>query len=626
MSKTATLKGKITLDDTEFHKALRRAADRAKKFGGDVASAVGGAALKAGKYGLLSLGAAGVGAAGGLLAAAKAAADLGGQLSDAAAVTGVSADKMLVLQQAFANAGMSGDSAAGIIAKLQAAIGKSGMLSEEAQDKIDGYQETIDELKNAKDSVGLDPKEIAKINKQIAAQQDKIKQVRTSAKGAAQALQELGLNQKALAQMEGADQLEAVLAALARVGNQTQKMAFLKMLKLPPELMTLANDPNAFKGARDMLGSLVPIMGKFAGEFDRVSDIIGAKPGILFKQVGAGFLQAIVDNPALQKALSWFEKLDVAPIGAAIGERVSGLVNFITATIESGNISETISGALQTGFAYAMDYLLQGMGLVMATIGGVMQGLFSEHGAMFVSGFGAALTGVLVVAAFNFSKLLLAAWYGLEAKFADSGIGKVLSAARTGAGVVGMATSAVPSLFFDGAKDMLKSSAAMTYGGYTDLVYGKDRADLSMRQTQALNDQNINIFGATQAEVLGDSTRQVGESLKGLVGVLTDLPENIRSSYKTLNVDAIRRPSADNAAATAGGFIRTLSQDQKSGLLQMINGGPGVNRFPQNRPQPEWIFPRQSSQGSKPSDTKQVIILEQVASLLERNLTAMQVA
>lgn len=95
MSKTATLKGKISMDDSEFQKTLRRAGDRAKKWAKDVASNAASAAASTAKAGLIGLGAAGLGAAGGLLAAAKSAADLGGQLSDASAVTGIAAGKML---------------------------------------------------------------------------------------------------------------------------------------------------------------------------------------------------------------------------------------------------------------------------------------------------------------------------------------------------------------------------------------------------------------------------------------------------------------------------------------------------------------------------------------------------
>jgi hypothetical protein len=629
MSKTATLRGKISLDDTEFNKALRRATDRAKKFGADTAAAIGNAA----KASLIGLGTAGLGAGVGLLAASKAAADLGGQLSDAAAITGVSADRMLVLQQAFKNAGMSGESAAGTIARLQAAIGRAGMLSEEAEEEMSSLRDRLEDLQSLKNT-GLDSREQNRVNKEIEKTTKRIATLQSEAKGVAKAFKSLGLDQNQLAGMDGADQLQAVFEALGRLGSQSEKMAALRSLRLPPDLMVLAKDPNAFRTARTMLGGLVEDMGKFADKFDRVSDVFGSKFGILFQQIGSGFLKSIIDNPVFEQALAKFEALDLGFIGTAIGERASAAIDFIAETIRNGNLKETMSGVLKTGFAYAMDYLILGMGIAFATLGGVMNSIFSEHGMQFITGFGAALTGVLIIAAFNFGKILMAAWYGLEQKFADSPLGKVMAGAQAVGGAIKMTGTAIPSLFSDKFADMRNDGFASLGEGLRKIFDGSDPEYTALKQQEILNSNDVPLLNMTQSELLKASTDQAGEAFEGLIGTLQSIPDSIRQSYEALDMQKIRGSSSQNAQSTLMDTLSRMTPEQRASFLRIgAGGGSGSTPAPmpvqQSRPQSplfDWTVPGRRSDQSSAGDNKSVSVLEQIASLLDRNLTQLQIA
>jgi hypothetical protein len=688
MSKTATLKGKISLDDTEFQKTIRRATDRAKKFGSDVASSVGNVAKAGLKAGLIGLGAAGVGAGAGLLAAAKAAADLGGQLSDAAAITGISASKMLVLQQAFTNAGMSGEGTAGVIAKLQASIGRAGILSEETEEEISGLRDRMEELQSLKFNggfdpqaaasmrkeitklrkmlaeepnrvlknqineqitdleqslkQGIDPKDAANIDKEIKKVQDRIKELESDAKGVAKAFKMLGLDQGQLAGMDGADQLLAMFEAVGRLENQSDKMAALRMLRLPPDLMVLAKDPNAFKDAATQLGTLPGIMDEFAGKFDRVSDIANAKFGILFKQIGAGFLKEIVDNETFQAFLSKFEKLDLSFIGEKIGQKGSAIIDFIAATLEQGNISETFSAVLEIGITKAMQIFVEGMEKATALASAVFATVFSGDGYTFVSNFGKALAGVVIFAAFQFFKVLEAGWISLQAKFNNSSLGKAMGVGQAATGVMKSTFNTAAHVlslgqYGDYYWDQAKQGFNQTGQGLLQAFDGEDPMVTEARKNAALNQKMIPGLNMTESQLLDASLKSLKTGAESVQPALEQLRENFNRFSADLDTASRSVEAEANKAMSRqmvgeqGGFSR-FTDRQRESFGRILGEGqqvqPNAIRQPvkPQPPQTQWTFPNQSNNKQSSSDTKQVSLLEQTVALLERNLTAMQVA
>jgi hypothetical protein len=642
MSKTATLKGKISMDDSEFQKTLRRAGDRAKKWAKDVASNAASAAASTAKAGLIGLGAAGLGAAGGLLAAAKSAADLGGQLSDASAVTGIAAGKMLVLQQAFANAGMSGEGAAGVIAKLQAAIGRAGFMSEETEEEVSDLRDRISELRDMK--AGMDPKEQAKVNKEIAKTQERIGELESEAKGVQKAFQVLGLDRGALAQMDGADQLKAVFEAIGKMGTQADKLAALRMLRLPPELMVLAKDPNAFKGAETLLGSLPGVMNKYADSFDRVSDILGAKFKILFQQVGAGFMASLVDNKTFQALLSKFESLDFSFIGSEIGTRLSGAIDLVSAAIKDGNLGQMLGDALSAGAAAAAGGLVKAMQLAVTVAGAMFDTVMSAEGQSFMMSLGAGLTGVLGIVAFNFGKALKILLMDLEASLGDSTLGRAWSGIKaTGAATgflgAGAANALTLGAFWDETGAMQDEFAKIMGENLLRLYEGPDNAVDMERKRQIMEDDRIPWMGdMSQAEALKETFNQLSQA-GGKAAQMTDsFGENLRKRLQNPESQKMTAGVNTGVSASVDAMRGRLRNDEQRNALDRMLYGPGAmsTQIPLNVPQQspaqspmQWVFPDGTSnktKGGGDTGPKQVEVLERVASLLERNLVSLQIA
>jgi hypothetical protein len=657
MSKTATLKGKISLDDSEFSKVMRRATDRLKKFGSDSAEAVG----KWSKRGFLALASGATAAGGGMLYAAKAAADLGGQLSDASAVTGVTTGKMLVLQQAFANAGMSSEGAAGTIARLQAAIGKSGMMSEEAEDQVAELTERIRVLQR----MGGKGAQIAGLREQIA-------ELKTEGKGVQKAFQRMGLNQSALARMDGAGQIMAVVNALDRMGSHTDKIAALRMLRLPPDLMVLAKDSNAFRDANKMLGGLVGNMGKFAGKFDRISDIINAKPGIMIRQLGAGFLKALADNPMVKAGLKYIEELDLSGLGEKIGEYVAAAIDFANATIQDGKLLDTVKSMLKIGFSYAMEYFLTGMAGVLSVVGGAFKTIFSGKGAEFVSGFTEALVGAMTIIGHEFSKQVQLAIFDIDQALANSTLGRLWGGIKD----VGTTISGAMQMFSGGATTGLVNLASggtargglaewgwqsaqqgyERYGrGLRNLLYGRPEQDpdiTAQKRAAIANDQTIDWLGGVSYQKLAaESTQKLGDSVVSLADVLSQFPSKVSETWGQLNMDRISGPLSQERKQQVDAAMQTMfSPAQREAAERFIRAGQGnggqmtydefLNRTyigPQGIMYPgaggnRGGRPDLNQRGSKAQgelgDTGPKLVegLEKVAALLKQNLTTMQMA
>jgi hypothetical protein len=618
MSKTATLKGKITMDDSEFMKTLRRSGDRVKKWAKDTAGAAASASAKLAKVGLIGVGAAGVSAAGGMLVAAKAAADLGGQLSDASAVTGIAADKMLVLQQAFANAGMSGEGAAGVIAKLQAAIGRAGFMSEEAEEEVSDLRERISELRDMK--AGMDPKEQAKVNKEIAKTQERIEELQSEAKGVQKAFQVLGLDRGALAQMDGADQLKAVFEAVGKLGSQADKMAALRMLRLPPELMVLAKDPNAFKAASTQLGQLVGIMANvdMVSQFDRISDILNAKPGILFKQMGAGFLKELTGNKTLQETLNWFEALDLTGIGETIGAKTAALIDIIRSTIETngGDLWAPVAAGMELLSAKAMELFVSGTQVAAGAAMGAMNAIFSDEGGQLLSSVSGFLVGAFVIAAVQISRIMEFVIDDITNQLKKSPAGQILLAG-TRAAKMTLNPAGAARDFVSGAIDWATGKPP------------KEKRSLKER----FNDKII-LADMTPEEVMGATATKAGDSVE-------DAGKFAKKMYEEIAAGISRASQGGNPAKSKvdEAYNRAVSMAGPNGQQlydRFNNGTPSVPiTMPPQRQMPQapaqspmqWTFPGASNKG-KGGDTgpKQVELLEKVAQLLDRNLTALQVA
>lgn len=255
----ARLKGKLTMDDSQFQAVLRRSAANAVKF----SSGVGKSIATAGVVGFSAMGAAALGASAALAVATKRALDLGGTFSDLRSRTGASVKSLVLLDKAFTDAGIGGEKVGDVVNRLQKAI-----------------------------------------------------------EGGNPALEEMGLNLDALKKLSPDQQLATVGRAIMRLKSPSEQTAAAMEIfgKSGGQLLTLFSDTSALKNAAAFLGSMPDILEKNADRFDAMSDKLNSIPDKL-PQFGAGLADAI--PPEFDAALDRIVNLDTAKIGQSLGRDIS---------------------------------------------------------------------------------------------------------------------------------------------------------------------------------------------------------------------------------------------------------------------------------------------------------------
>lgn len=249
------------------------------KVGGDT-SGLGAATRKAkGMLGGLASFAKGA-AIGGMLAGAAASAvalvkgfgglrdaiDLGGDLSDLAAQTGIAVGELVVLQRALRDNGASADDAGPLINKMQKAVVDLG--------------------------AGLST------------------QVR--------AFDRLGLSYDEIASKSPAEQFETIQKGIAAMSDPTLKAGTAMEIfgRSGAKLLALFGDGNAMDKARESVGGQAKILEENAADLDRASDLM---KGMGDKFMGFFVGMAPFVNSLLLPVLEKINKIDLSAYGAAVG-------------------------------------------------------------------------------------------------------------------------------------------------------------------------------------------------------------------------------------------------------------------------------------------------------------------
>lgn len=255
----ARLKGKLTMDDSQFQAVLRRSQQNAAKF----ASSLGRGVAVAGAVGFAATTAAAIATSAALASAVKQALDLGGKFSDLRSRTGASVKSLTIWSQALDDAGIGGDQLGGIINKLQKAI-ESG-----------------------------NP-----------------------------ALEKMGLNLDELRKLTPDQQLARVGAAIVALKSPAQQTTAAMQIfgKSGGQLLTLFKDTSALENARNVLGSMPEILDANADRYDKVSDAIGnlQKKWLAF---GVGLASAI--PPDFDRLLDKILGADTAKVGVSLGKDIA---------------------------------------------------------------------------------------------------------------------------------------------------------------------------------------------------------------------------------------------------------------------------------------------------------------
>ena len=249
------IEAEITLNSSRFQAGINQVNSSIQRLGG---IAIGGyTAIQAFQSGLQLAGVA--------AEKLKGAFDLGGKLSDLSAQTGLAASQVLVLRQAFANAGLGGDQFEGAIARMQKALGG----------------------------------------------------VNEEGKSTEAALARLGLTVGDLGGLSAEEQLRILIGAFAGLNDTSTRTRTAMDLfgRSGAKMLALFSDPTALAVAAEQVGSLGALMDENAGKFDRISDSIGTLMGLKMDQFWAGIATGASDSAEAMERLS---KVDLVPVGKRV--------------------------------------------------------------------------------------------------------------------------------------------------------------------------------------------------------------------------------------------------------------------------------------------------------------------
>jgi len=302
----AELKARLTLNNSHFMRGLQGSLASGKRFGAQLASAGFGVA----KAGMAALTVATVAAGAALAVGVKRAYDLGGSLSDISARTGVAADRLVVLQRVFANAGVSQDS-------LQTSFNRMQRALVEAQDGTNA---------------------------------------------AARALQGMGLPLESLLALSPDEQFHKIGQAIQRIGSPAERAAAAMQIfgRSGAELLTVfADGREGLDLASREVGNQAKILGENATRFDSVSDRLGSV-GLKLQGFFVGVAAAIL--PRVEELLKSFESLDLSGIGEAVGKALGDAADTFIGILANPKEALATLGSLMNGImASAGNALVQAL-------------------------------------------------------------------------------------------------------------------------------------------------------------------------------------------------------------------------------------------------------------------------
>ena len=200
--------------------------------------------------------------------------DLGGRLSDVSAQTGIAVGDLVVLRQAFDNAGVGADAVGPAINRMQKALAG---VSEDGEPSND-------------------------------------------------ALVRLGITMGEIRSLSPAEQFARVASGIAAIQDPTERAATAMKIfgRKGGEMMALFKDPEAMAVAAQQVGGLASTMQANAARFDSISDAFGAA-GLKGQQFAAGLTAAIA--PALDEVAAALNKTDLTGLGESVGAAAAAAIN-----------------------------------------------------------------------------------------------------------------------------------------------------------------------------------------------------------------------------------------------------------------------------------------------------------
>ena len=290
----------------------------------------------------------------------------GGRLSDFSDQTGIAADKLVLLEQAFRNNGMQAEDLGMTINKMQKYLVEAGDSGSEAAYHIAG----------------------------------------------------LGLSMADLQKMSPDQQFEAIGKAIAGISDPSERSAAAMGIfgKSGARLMAFFNDFNgSIETAKQEVGSYADLMGEKSRAFDELGDSISSI-GESFGRFTAGLIDDSL--PIFQQLADQLKKLDASDAGKSFGETFrKGVLTAVSVGIDPGNLflayGDTILGlltkvenAFHNSIRYIGDFMMTAFKSLASSLGDMMSVALKLPAMQFLDIIAAGLANIAAIMPGTMSKAI----------------------------------------------------------------------------------------------------------------------------------------------------------------------------------------------------------------------------
>ena len=233
--------------------------------------------------------------------------DFGGELSDMASRTGISAEKLVVLTQALKDSGVEFGALVPALKKMQVAL------------------------------------------------------VSVAKGGSAKVFEQIGLHVSDLLDLDPGEQFERVGAAIAKMENPAARAAAAVELfgKSGMNMLSFFADESAMQTARDSIGEQAKLLGDNAEQFDRISDRLG-RVGIKLRGFFVGVAARLA--PIMDGLTAVMDKIDLAGMGAALADKLKDAAKWIIIAIKEPMKTITLMWeTMKLGAANFVDWFAEAL-------------------------------------------------------------------------------------------------------------------------------------------------------------------------------------------------------------------------------------------------------------------------
>jgi hypothetical protein len=289
-----------------------------------ISSTIGGALQALGIGGLLSTG--------GIIAGLKNVADLGGEISDVSARTGIAADQLVILREQFRQGGIEAGTVTQYIRRMNEAL-------------MDGKKQNL--------------------------------------------FKALGLDAQRLLSGGPVNALNAIINSVRELNSTAAQQGVLSKIfggRQGVQLMTLVVDEDSANKAKQMVGGLAGVIKKNMDDFDTISDNSAEGLKIKLQQAFAGFLES-VKGPLL-KLTDLITRADFTQTGQSLGQWLMWAWNMFRQLVSNGDIWRVAILQLQRGF-------LSSVAILATALQAAWNSLFSSRNIQALGAFVAGLGKVI---------------------------------------------------------------------------------------------------------------------------------------------------------------------------------------------------------------------------------------